>query len=395
MTIKRPEPSRIRVRPGDGPPPSVDGHPGWVASDNAAWSWAAGLAIAATGLLTGTGPVLTQTRSAAWWVILSGALLGALLLWLPLHGMMRAPDGRALTYDEALRAAFGSMAGTLISLLLCASALTDAALMLRCLSSIVPLYLLEGATDVNVMLSAALALLLMLRRSRARGFSRAAWALRFVLGALLLISCLLMTENARLHNLFPMLGNSAQETLLAFPTALGSGAAVVLLGLAPRFTGSAKPPRFVTGLSAALTGSLICGALTLLSNLSVPPAQIENAAPGGIRLMLGIEYLRRAEFYRMFYHFALLLLFLLAAGALLAGGTGFLQGAWRLKKHKPAALVCCAVCASLAFCPDDRFFSALWTLHGGRAVLLIVPAWLGWIVLALKRRKEASRRETR
>ena len=106
-TNNRPIPSRIRVRPGPGGPPSVDGHPGWVADENASWGWTALLTVFAFGLVMGTGMVLSRARSAAWWVNTLGTLVGAMLTWLPVWGVMRAEDG-ALTYDEALARAFGA-----------------------------------------------------------------------------------------------------------------------------------------------------------------------------------------------------------------------------------------------------------------------------------------------
>ena len=131
-TNNRPIPSRIRVRPGPGGPPSVDGHPGWVEAENRGWGWTALVSVFCMSLITGTGPVLLSARSAAWWITLLGTGLGALLTWLPVWGVMRAEDG-ALTYDEALARAFGAPLGGFLALLAAAAMLLNAAQMLRVL----------------------------------------------------------------------------------------------------------------------------------------------------------------------------------------------------------------------------------------------------------------------
>ncbi len=384
MANKRPQPSRVRVRPGGGPPPSVDGHPGWVEADSAAWGFLAALLICASGLLSGTGPILTQARSAAWWVTLLGTTLGALLIWLPLWRIMHGQDGKALSYDEALRAAFGEPVGKILSLLTAVAALLDTALLLRCLCGIVPLYLIEGASEVAVAFAAVAALGLILCRHGGRGFSRCAWALRFLLFGLLAVSGVLMLENANVYNLVPVFGESANATLAVFPIALGNGAGVMLLGLLPRFTGSARPPCLRRGVVPAILGGILCGVLTLLTNLSIPPHSIRDTIPGGIRLMLAIEYLRRSQLYRMFYHYALLMLFLLSAGAAMAGCGGMLAGAWRNRFQWRHALAAALLCAAIALCPDGQFFQTLWQLRLYRAALLIVPPWAAFALRGIR-----------
>ena len=388
MTNKRPAPSKIRVRAGNGPPPSVDGHPGWVADENAAWGWAALLTVFALGLVTGTGAVLSLARSAAWWVNTLGALAGAMATWLPVWGVMRAGGERALTYDEALCHALGAPAGAALSLAAAAALLVNAAYLLAVLSGFIRLYMIEQASDARVALVALAALGLMLCRRRARGFSRGLQALRFVMCGMLAVSALLMLLNASTLNLVPVLGKSAGETLAAAPFALGSGAGAAMLGVLPRLTGSAKPPRFRVGCRAAVAGALLAGAFTLLANLSVAPQGVENAAAGGIRMMLAIEYLPKAQFFRVLYQFVLMLTLLAGAGASLAGCGMLFAGVWRTKKQGGAMLCACLLCVPVLFCPDDRLYPVFERGYALRALALALPAWIAWPILTIAGRKK-------
>lgn len=392
MTNKRPVPSKIRVRAGDGPPPSVDGHPGWVADENAAWGWTALLTVFAFGLVMGTGMVLSRARSAAWWVNTLGALAGALLTWLPVWGVMRAGGERALTCDEALCKAFGAPAGAFLSLAAAVALQLNAAYLLTVLSSFIRLYMIEQASDARAALVALGALALMLCRRRARGFSRGLQALRFVMGGMLAVSALLMLLNASALNLVPVLGKSAGETLAAAPFALGSGAGAAMLGVLPRLTGSAKPPRFGVGCRAAVGGALLAGAFTLLANLSVAPQGVENAAAGGIRMMLAIEYLPKAQFFRVLYQFVLMLVLLAGAGASLAGCGMLLVGVWRTKKQGKAMLCACLLCVPVIFCPDDKLYPVFERGHALRALALALPAWVAWPILEIRGRKRRAQR---
>ena len=390
-TNNRPIPSRIRVRPGPGGPPSVDGHPGWVEAENRGWGWTALVSVFCMSLITGTGPVLLSARSAAWWITLLGTGLGALLTWLPVWGVMRAEDG-ALTYDEALARAFGAPLGGFLALLAAAAMLLNAAQMLRVLSAFVRLYMIEGARGLVVTLAALGMLALSLCRRHARGFSRGAWGLRFLLCGLMAASALLMRQNASTFNFFPLLGTSPRETFAALPVSLANGAGLAALGALPRMTGSAKPPRLRLGLAAGGGGALAGGGFTLLSCLSIPPRGVEAAASGGIRLMLAIEYLPTVQFFRVLYQVALILLLLIASGSFLTGCGALLGGVWRVRRIRAGLLCACLLAAAVAFCPDEPFHRALEATHFARALALALPAWAAWPILKIREKRNHAAR---
>lgn len=390
-TNNRPIPSRIRVRPGSGAPPSVDGHPGWVNAENNSWGWPALTTVFCLCLLTGTGPLLLSARSASWWISLLGTALGALLTWLPLWGVMRA-KGEALTLDEAYVCAFGGSVGGFLSLLAAVAFLLSAAQTLRILAAFVRLYMIDGARGLVVSLAALSALALMLCRRHARGFSRGAWGLRFVLCGLMAVSALMMTRNADAFNLFPLLGESPRATLASLPVALSNGMGVASLAVLPRLTGSAKPPRFRLGLAAGLLGALAGSGFVLLACLSVPPRSTDAASSGGIGLMLAIEYLSSAQIFRVLYQFALLLLLLISTGASLTGCGALLAGVWRAGRMRGGLACACLLASVISACPDAPFYQTLENTQLLRAAALALPAWAAWPILKNREKRNHAAR---
>ena len=111
-----------------------------------------------------------------------------------------------------------------------------------------------------------------------------------------------------------------------------------------------------------------------------------------IRMMLAIEYLPKAQFFRVLYQFVLMLVLLAGAGASLAGCGMLLAGVWRTKKQGKAMLCACLLCVPVIFCPDDRLYPVFERGHALRALALALPAWIAWPILQIRRRKRRAQR---
>ncbi|GHU82831.1 hypothetical protein FACS1894196_1860 [Clostridia bacterium] len=386
MSQRRPIPSDVRVRAGEGPKPSVDGHPGWVRQSVRQYGCLCALALATQGYLAGVGVVLDAARSAAWWVMLAGAA-GGLLVWLPVWGMMRGP--RPVTSDEAFCEAYGRWIGGALSLAYLGLLLFNAVLAIRAAVSVVKGYLLPDAGEIVLALAIVVTLAVALWRHGEQGLSRTAWLFRTGIVVVMAAMYCILLGNARAENLFPPLGRSVGGTLSALPVAAGSFSGILVLGQLPRETGSAQPVRLRTGAVALLVGGLCAAALMLLVNLCVPP-RVEMTRPmvWGRQLLLIVEYVRQ-RVLREAYIFVLVLSLVIGAGASLVAGSGMAQGMMRRRGKWPLVLLLAAT-AALCTRMEQGFADWMEGAMAYRLPLAAIPAWVTWGVLAVRRRRRQA-----
>ena len=383
MNSNRPAPSRARVRKGYGTPPSVDGHPGWVQQSVRQYVWLTAIILAMQGFLAGAGPVLQSARSAAWWVVALGALCG-MMVWLPVWGMMRGKE--AVSLDEAFCEAYGRIAGGMVTMLYVTLAAFDAILALRAVGSIVRQYLLENANEIVVIIFMILALTLAIFRHNIKGLSRLNWMLRRVIVFPVMVCCLFMLQNARVDHLFPPLGNSVHDTLFSLPVAVSGFSGIVILGMLPPETGSAKFVRFRTGIFSLLLASAMAVFLVLVVNLCIPPRAVAPRLVWGHQLMIAAEYVQNRTF-RLIYLLLLTLALGIAAGGSIATGSMMLHKTFGTDKGKWGTLLIGCVMVALSLQTSQRFTNQIaeWMVY--RLPIAAIPPWITWCVLLIKRRR--------
>lgn len=384
---KRPARSRVRVRSGDGPPPSVDGHPGWVQQSVRQYAGVSVLVMAFQGFLAGAGPVLAGARSAAWWVIALGGL-GGFLIWIPLWGMMRGE--KPVSMDEAFREAYGKYVGGAMMLLYACLALFDAMISLRAVGSVVRQFLLISANEVAVILVTIGAMALPLTRHGGQGISRFIWMIRKMLIGAFVLCVFFMLQNASLDNLFPLMGYKIEDTLTMLPFAASGFTGILLLGLLPKETGSAEPVKFRAGVKALLASGLFAMLLTLVVNLCMPPVNAAAHMVWGHQLMIAAEFMEHRTI-RLIYMFCLVLSLIIAGATGIGAGGMLAQSAFQSRKGKWAVLLACGINMLFAFQTNQAFTEMTAGLMWYRLPVAAAPAWITWGVLAVKRgRKEAK-----
>lgn len=381
MADKRPALSNIRVRPGKGAPPSVDGHPGWVEQSTRQYIGLCGILIAAQAFLVGISALLSGAASAAWWCVAVGGMLG-ILVWIPTWGIMRGDTPVSL--DEAFFEAYGRILGSIFCIVFCLMNVTSALLTIRVLGSIIRQYFLLTSNETLTSLTVLCVLTLVLYRHGTKGLSRFFWFIRKGFFLVLIASCAMMYSGINLDNLFPMLGVTLPQTLAQLPAAAGGAAGVVLLSLLPKQTGSAKPVRFTAGLKALLLGTLTATGLVLMINLTMPPQAIPDMAVWGRKMVFAAEYMP-SRLFRLTYLLLLILMMLIAGGYSLACSATLLQGAFRSQNNKWSVLAVCSVPFVLLSFYDNSMLQAVEVLQDTRLLILCVPLWLTWIVLLIRR----------
>lgn len=391
MDNKRPVRSRVRVRPGGGPPPSVDGHPGWVEQSVRQYGWLCAVSVMIQIMITGVGPVLLGARSAAWWVVLVGALLGGVLLWTPLWGLMRGGE-QPRTLDEALVASLGPVAGRALPLLYVLLLLMDAGVALRTVGSLVRRHMISYGNETLASVATLAALFTALCAYGGKGLSRTAWLFRIPFAVMVAGTVLTMSQNAELSNLFPVLGQSVPETLAQLPTSAGSVTGLLLLGLLPRETGSARPIPLRTGLWPLALGALLAALYMLFINLSIGPRAISEDITLDVRLILAIQYVRRLYAYRIFFLFSITLLLALSAGTGIAVGSMLVQSSLQAQRLRWPVLGVCAAMLLFLLTVRRGAQALVNQVFPWRLPIAALPLWLAWGVDAL-RRPQAKKEE--
>ncbi len=381
MENNRPVQSRIRVQAGQGAPPSVDGHPGWVQQSVRLYVLVFGLALAIHGFMAGAGPVLTNARSAAWWCMALGALCG-MLIWLPLWGIMRGQTATSL--DEALIKAYGNIAGRLVLGIFALLMFMDALIALHAVGSVVRQYMLFETNEKVIALATLAVVGLSLHR---RGIKGLALFIRLILPPLVIGlagACYCMLKCASLDNIFPLLGNDVGDTLWQIPFAASSFTGLVMLGFLPRQTGSAKPVRFRTGVFTLVIAGSLAVVMTLIINLCVPPRAVPADMFWGHQLMLSAEFMESRAF-RLIYVLLLVLSLIVSIGVSLYSGRLMLSTDSNAQTVWPILLMCAALAGAL-FLPSSFTLLLTHNLVIWRFPVAAVLLWVTWGVLAFKRR---------
>jgi len=384
---ERPVASRARVRGGDGPPPGVDGHPGWVEQSVRQYAGLSVMLMATQAMIAGVGPVLLGAYSAAWWCVLLGAA-GGLLLWIPAHGMMRGET--AVSLDEAFDEAFGKIAGSALTLIVALYSMTDAALALRVLGSIVRQYILITTNEMIMTAAALLVLALVLTRHGQKALSRLLWLVRKGLLLAVVFASAAMLPSVEIDNLFPLLGSNLRSTLLTLPVAASGYIGVLLLSLLPKQTGSAVPAKFRVGVYALLMAAIIAGALMMIVNLSLPPQAVPRSIVWGRHIMFAGEYMR-SRFFRLVYLLSFTLMMLFASGTSIAASGLLLQSAVRSEKSRWTIPAVCAPLLLLIPVYAGLSPETLIAMQTFRFPLLLLLLWATWPVLLVKRRAAKKR----
>lgn len=387
MNGKRPVASRIRVRTGEGGPPSVDGHPGWVRQSVRQYRGLCVVTIGMHAFFTGVGPVLSGARSAAWWIVALGSL-GGLLIWLPLWGMLRGE--KAISFHEAMAEAYGKTGGGIITMLYAALAIFDTNIAIRVIGSVVRQYLIADANEMFVSLAVVVVLMITVYRHGDQGLSRLFWLVRWIIVFALVFSCFSMLQNAYVENLYPLLGSEVKATFSQLPAAASGFIPILALGILPMQTGSAKPIRFRTGLIAVAVGGLIATALMLVVNVCMPPRAVMDQIVWGVRLALSAEYMQ-SRMFRMVYLLTIMLMTLLASGFSAAASISWMQSALGMKNQKIPLAVCGVCFIVMIFLSNQQFTEQVARLLQWRLPIAVVPVWITWGVLCLKRRKGAAK----
>lgn len=387
---ERPVPSRIRVRSGRGPKPSVDGHPGWVRQSVHQYIALCAAMLFVQALIIGVGPVLMGAYSASWWCTGLGAILG-LLFFIPVHGMTCGTT--AVSLDEAFREGFGKTIGGALSIYLALMLATDALLTLRALGSLVWQYLLDDYNETILSISALGIIAISVTRHGVKGVSRLLFMLRVGLIGLFVICCLYMLPRAGIDNLFPLLGSEAERTLWQLPVSTAAYSGVLMLGLLPKMTGSATPVPFRSGVLALLIGGLLATVLMLMINLSISARAVPELLVWGRSLMIGAEYMQ-SRLIRFAYIIFLILALLIAASASIASAGVLLSGSVRGKQSEWAIPVICGLVLIGLFILDSRDPASVLSLYIYKGPAVWAPLCIAWIVLILRRkwkaRKEAA-----
>ncbi len=386
MASERPATSPIRVRPGPGAPPPVDGHPGWVQQSVKTYIASTVATIFMQSFLASAGPAMERALSAAWLSLLAGALM-AMLLWVPLYFVMRG--AKPITLDEAFTEAFGKIISGILTAVYMLLLLYNTYLSLRAAASLVRQYLIANASEVTVFLILILGITLAVTRQGGKGMARLSWYLRriFVLGVMLGIY--IAYRNGNFSNLFPVLGAEIPMTLESLPISAGGFTGIILLGLLPRETGSTKPVRFSTGVKVLLIGTAGALVYVLATNLSMPPRAIPQHLLWGRQLMLAAEYLS-GSLLRMLCLMFLMLLLLISSGVNLAGvgalGDGILKG-----KASTIVWGCGIILAVMAFFSDQNFTEFMIFLMRWRFPVAAAPLWVTFVALLIKRSGKAAK----
>ncbi len=383
---ERPARSHIRVRAGKGAPPSVDGHPGWVQQSTNQYAALCGVVLSTQGLIAGIGPLLMNARSAAWWCLAVG-FLGGVLIWIGVWGLMRGKQVRSL--DEALCAAFGKIGGSVLCVVLAALLVFDASVALGAMGGLVRQYLLIGANERIVEFTVIVVIAISLGRHGVRGFSRMLWFFRVILISTFIISMAFLLEDTSLDNLFPLMGNSPGETLAQIPVAASGMAGILLLGLLPKQTGSAKQVSINTGFISLVIGFIGAVGLTLMANLSVPPRVVPEYLAWGHQLMLSAEY-NSFRFYRLVYMFVLTFKITIAIGGGVAGSGILLHSGFRTKTTTWPTVAVCGILAGIAQISQQTLTDISLRLMVWRFPIAVVPVWLAWGILAIKERRKGG-----
>ncbi len=385
----RPVRSRIRVRAGQGAPPTVDGHPGWVQKSVAHYASVVALCTAAQGFIAGTGEVMSGARAAAWWCVALGGACG-LLIWTPVWGLTRA--NKARTLDEAFQQTAGRTLGSALTIFYTLLAVLDGLIALDAVVSVVRQYLLPRSSEMYIGASAVLILSLSVYRHGSKGMSLLVYRSRISLVFVLLLCAGFLLRNTDADNLFPLLGNNPADTFRQIPVAAGAFSCAAALGLLPRQTGSAKNIRYRTGLYALLAGLAVAAGLTLLCNLSMPPRTIASAHAYGRQMLAAAEFTEHRTI-RFLYLATILSGLVLSLGASIATADMFLHGIAK-KKAKWPVIAVGAVAALSSALVSQPFADMITLLARHRFALAAAPVWILWGVSALLQRREGKAAQT-
>lgn len=383
MNNDRPVASRIRVQSGVGEMPTVDQHPGWVQQSVRQYMSLCIVAVAMHVFFAGAGPVLSGARSAAWWVVAVGSI-GGLLIWLPMWGMMRRE--KAITINEAMTEAYGKIVSNVIIFLYTILAIFDTSITIRVLGSVVRQFLIINANEMVVSSVVIAVLMVVIGRHGDQGLSRLFWLIRLVVLFSLAVVCVAMLRNGYIENLFPILGNDTKDTLMQLPAAASGYLPLLMFGILPLQTGSAKPTRFRTGLIVIAIGGLIATALMLVVNLSMPPRAVMDQMVWGFRLMVPAEYMQ-SGLWRMIYLLTLVVMLLFSSGYGTAVSITWMQTALNTTKKTIPIAICCAAFVSIILLSNQQYTDAVIHSLVWRLPIAAIPLWMTWGILLAKRRK--------